>query len=668
MAEVITEMVLPGVYIEVRPEGLISVGGIVTGRIGIVGTAARGPLNAVVSLSSYSQAKDTLGEYDAWRGGDSELTLVRALEQAFNNGASDIRAVRVGGSVVSRASAVLQTVVTAPTEHLEDQIMIQARDPGNWANDGMVKVEMNVEQKVKRFTVPKADPEPEKTAPFNRDLTELQLENTNLVRGDGSDASLRPADIEIKNLSTPDDNKKTPYTEYVLGPSLPINETFGVDSAGQKDGLIVFGAAQTAGHVLEVTYNIINRTVVSNEKKNVDASNEIELDRLPVDPDRMRVLVGTILYQQDNTGADGTYNLNGKTLTFPPDTVPEGTLVTVTYRYAPGSRVTLTLPTDQEEIYEVENAEDLGNILDARAERNATVFTYKIIANENNPINTGEMTLTGGNNGADAGSAQYKDGLILLENEEVNMVLAAGLGASEFTSDLLGHVDSMESQGKDRIGLIGCELGDDVDAIKGHTETLGHRRMIFVAPGIKVTDAAASVAQGRDVVVTLPGSYTAAAVAGKLASLAPHISPTNKVVSVRGLEHEFFRANLKDLVQNRVLCLEKKMGFRIVRGITTDSGPFSQITTRRIVDKAKAGIRIGSLPFIGRLNNERVRKALKGALDGFLTSMVQDEALQSYELEVTATRSDEIAGRAIVTVVLRPTFSIDYIKVIMYLE
>lgn len=655
MAEVITEMVLPGVYIEVRPEGLISVGGIVTGRIGIVGTAARGPLNEVVSLSSYPQAKDILGNYDAWRGGDSELTLVRALEQAFNNGASDIRAVRVGGSGVSRASAVLQD--TSPA----DQIRIQARDPGDWANGGMVKVEMNVEKKVKRFIVPAADPDPEKTAPFDPDLTELQLENTNLVRHDGSDASLQSEDIVIKNLSA------SPAKTYTLGNSLPTNETFSVDSAGRQTGHIVFGAAQTEGDVLEVTYYIIKRTVVSNEKKNVDASGEIELERLPVDPDRMRVLVGTILYQQGSTPADGIYTLNGKTLTFP-TTVPEGTLVTVTYRYAPGSRVTLTLPTGQEEIYEVENAKDLGNILDARTERNATVFTYTIIANEENPIKTGEMTLTGGDNGADAGPAQYKDGLILLENEEVNMVLAAGLGASEFTSDLLGHVDSMESQGKDRIGLIGCELGDDVDAIKGHTETLGHRRMIFVAPGIKVTDAAASVAQGRDVLVMLPGSYAAAAVAGKLASLAPHISPTNKVVSVRGLEHEFFRADLKDLVQNRVLCLEKKMGFRIVRGISTDSGPFSQITTRRIVDKAKAGIRIGSLPFIGRLNNERVRKALKGALDGFLTSMVQDEALQSYELEVTATRPDEIAGRAIVTVVLRPTFSIDYIKVIMYLE
>jgi hypothetical protein len=122
------------------------------------------------------------------------------------------------------------------------------------------------------------------------------------------------------------------------------------------------------------------------------------------------------------------------------------------------------------------------------------------------------------------------------------------------------------------------------------------------------------------------------------------------------------------LVQGRVLALEKKSGYRVVRGITTDTGAFQQITTRRIVDYAKMGIRMGSLPYIGRLNNERVRKALRGTLDGFLTTMVLDEALTGYELSVTATRADEIAGRCLVTVFLRPTFSIDYIKVTMYLE
>ena len=67
-------------------------------------------------------------------------------------------------------------------------------------------------------------------------------------------------------------------------------------------------------------------------------------------------------------------------------------------------------------------------------------------------------------------------------------------------------------------------------------------------------------------------------------------------------------------------------------------------------------------------NNERVRAALKGAIDGFLTGMLVDEQLTDYQLEVTATRRDEIEGRAIVSALLQPTFSIDFVAVTLVLR
>jgi hypothetical protein len=48
--------------------------------------------------------------------------------------------------------------------------------------------------------------------------------------------------------------------------------------------------------------------------------------------------------------------------------------------------------------------------------------------------------------------------------------------------------------------------------------------------------------------------------------------------------------------------------------------------------------------------------------------MVEDEMLVSYQLDVHATRDDEIRGIAVVDMVIRPTFSIDFIKVTMFLE
>jgi hypothetical protein len=89
---------------------------------------------------------------------------------------------------------------------------------------------------------------------------------------------------------------------------------------------------------------------------------------------------------------------------------------------------------------------------------------------------------------------------------------------------------------------------------------------------------------------------------------------------------------------------------------------------RRIVDYAKQGVRLGSNPYIGKLNNARVRAALKATLDGFLSGMILDEMLQNYTLDVSATRRQEIDGVCLVTMTLQPTFSIDFVKVIMTLE
>ena len=90
------EMVLPGVYIEVRPEGLIIPGQVTVGNIGIVGTASKGKIGEPILLGSYADARQALGPYDPWIDGtQNELTLVRALELAFSTGATTVFAVRV---------------------------------------------------------------------------------------------------------------------------------------------------------------------------------------------------------------------------------------------------------------------------------------------------------------------------------------------------------------------------------------------------------------------------------------------------------------------------------------------------------------------------------------------------------------------------------------------
>src|ERR1043166_5456035 len=219
---------------------------------------------------------------------------------------------------------------------------------------------------------------------------------------------------------------------------------------------------------------------------------------------------------------------------------------------------------------------------------------------------------------------------------------------------------------RDRIPVVGSRpaatpINPSAFIAAAGTPALESDRVIYVMPGIKANDAAAKKE------VTLPGAYAAAAIAGMLSARAPHISLTNKVLNVGALEVDFNAAQLSSLVQAGVLALEHRRGQRVVKGITTDPGAFQQITTRRIVDFAKFGVRAAAEPYIGLLNNDRVRKALKGSINGFLADMVTDEMLESYDLDVTATRDDEIRGIARVTMTVRPTFSIDFIKVVMFL-
>ena len=259
-----------------------------------------------------------------------------------------------------------------------------------------------------------------------------------------------------------------------------------------------------------------------------------------------------------------------------------------------------------------------------------------------------------------AGQDDYIAAFNELAKDAVNILVAPQLSTDAAKAVFGTVLDTAENNNKDMMAVI----GSDANTVANITaQAPANDRIIMAAPGIRAFDAAA----GQD--VALSGTYSAAAVAGLLSTLTPQSSPTNKVLSgVVNLAQRFSYGEASQLVSGRVMVLEDRQGIRVVRGLTTDDAAFKQVTTRRIVDFAKAGIRQASNPFIGRLNNQRVRKALQGAVDGFLTTMVSDEALISYSLEVTASRADEIAGRALVNVVLQPTFSIDFVVVTMVLE
>jgi len=553
-----SEMILPGVYIEVRPEALVIPARVSVNNVGIVGTASRGPVDAPKLLATYTQARELFGEYDAW---DEEnpgvLTLTRALELAFAHGATTVYAVRIAAGEPPAASLVLDSAGGA-------NVTVSANTPGEWGNGISVNV-------------------------LAADATSFIEEEKHI--GSGAITLAYPVGSSARNRVT------------LYRPATRRTETFRITYDGDP----------TEGHVR------INTT------------------------DRTLTFFATEAPTQDDD------------------------VVTVSYAVpaASSAKVTLKLGTTQE-VYVAANGRDLArDISENSAFATATA----------DEVNGGELPtafadakdfrpLAGGENGADVGAGDYKDGLDLLINEEAHILVAAGQSHDVIGDELAQHVAaaSNDENKRERIGIVGSALSDDFDDIRGHN--LNSDRIVFVAPGIVAYDAA----RGED--VDLPGSYTAAAIAGLMASYPAHVSLTNKPLPVGNLQTKFTNPELKVLLEEgRVLALQEKLGFKVVRGITTSTNSaWKQITTRRIVDYAKIGVRKAADPYIGMLNNDRVRGALRTTINSFLADMVEDEMLISYDLNVSATREQERQGICVVTMVVRPVFSIDFIKVTMFLE
>jgi len=555
------ETILPDVYIDVRAEGLIAPGRITVGRMGVVGTAKKGPIDSPVLISSYAEAVDTFGGPDAWLDGKSdELSLVRALRLAYANGATSVYAVRVSAKDNQgkpTASAAVSTIAstTGPC------VTLTARSPGTWGEDLQVEV---------------------------------------------GDADSDPVIRDEKHN----------------GPPATLNHHPVLKSARTR--VRWFQALSGVTRDLVVFY---------------DGDND------PGEPHQVKI------------------DRNPGTLTFS-DAIDPADTVTATYVVPRGNAVKVTVTDGKaKENYNVVDGASLVDRVNDKVASSALVVAKA-------EANAAELPLTttapaGFKGGADGGSgADYQSGLDSLLSAEAHIIVAAGQSDRDVGAALAAHCDqaSTDELKHDRIAVVGSALGASVDAIAGHSLDSG--RLVFVAPGVATRDELAQPPQ-----VVLPGGYAAAAVGGLIAGLPAHFSPTNKPVRADGLEQDYTSAELAELVEARVLALEDRNGPRVVKGITTSANTaWTQITTRRIVDYAKYGVRSAASPYIGLLNNPRVRSALRTTINSFLANMVNDEMLESYDLDVTATRDEERQGIARATMVLRPVFSIDYILVTIFLE
>ena len=111
---------------------------------------------------------------------------------------------------------------------------------------------------------------------------------------------------------------------------------------------------------------------------------------------------------------------------------------------------------------------------------------------------------------------------------------------------------------------------------------------------------------------------------------------------------------------------EPSKGVVVLRGLTTDG---DQINVRRVADHAVRGVKMLGDLFIGSLNTETGRSALKQKLSEFLLQMEKEGALvpstdgsdPAFKVNVYSSQADFALGIVRVDIAVRPVRAIDYI-------
>ena len=257
-----------------------------------------------------------------------------------------------------------------------------------------------------------------------------------------------------------------------------------------------------------------------------------------------------------------------------------------------------------------------------------------------------EMTLSGGKT-AQPELKDYEKALEMLEMEDdIDIVYAADCWDPKIHALVDAHCHNMSKDAKNRIGICSVGPREKIEDIVKRTEVLSSDRCVIVAPyGVS------------------------GAVAGLVSKLNYYDSPTFKpLTGVAELETRYRPSELMELLKAGILPLEARRGRGIIieKGITTSK---EQISVMRVADHAVRGVKNVCENFIGTLNTEGGRTALREKMIEFLLTMLREDSIvpsvdgkdPAFQVDVYSSQLDFAQGIVRVELAVRPVRAIDYI-------
>jgi hypothetical protein len=262
-------------------------------------------------------------------------------------------------------------------------------------------------------------------------------------------------------------------------------------------------------------------------------------------------------------------------------------------------------------------------------------------------------------------TGNYTDAIDALElDTTIDLVLASiqNFAANGFNADAVhaaieAHCRTMSDSAKNRIGFGTINSANDADpaAIVAKAQLVSSERFVLVAP-----------------------SGVLGAVVGLIGGLDYFRSPTFKTLNgLTQLNHEYTPSELGTLIQGGVLAVaqQRNRGFVVIKGIDT-TGQTGQISVTRVADHAVRGVKDLADLFIGTLNTDSGRSALRQKLIEFFLDMERDNAIvpsvdgkdPSFKVDVYSTQRDFALGIVRVDIATRPVRAIDFIFATILVE
>ncbi|MCP4992270.1 MAG: hypothetical protein GY934_00580, partial [Gammaproteobacteria bacterium] len=269
-------------------------------------------------------------------------------------------------------------------------------------------------------------------------------------------------------------------------------------------------------------------------------------------------------------------------------------------------------------------------------------------------LTIGPQSFTGG---VSPTVAQYQKAIERLSDDTRIDLILASIEPKRSNGDvhqihqaLAAHATSQADSGAPRIafGSVTPDEQNDLDKIRDHSAAVRNRRFVLVSPA---------------------GAH--GAVAGMIGRMTPQFSPTFKTVPLHSIRPATYReSQLNRLLgaTTNLLVVQQRAGRGVIvlKGINTIG---DQISVSRVADLCIRETKAISENFIGRLNTEDARIALRQQLISTFTRLERDNALvpstdgtdPAFLVDVYSTQTDFAQGIVRIDIAVRPVRAIDYV-------